>query len=65
MIVDSNIPSKMFYSAFGIEILRSARTTNYATIFQRNYRILINRMMRLGAKTDRLSTIIDKLFGRQ
>ena len=48
--LDSNIPAKIFYSAFGAEVLRSARTTNDATIFQRNSKILINRMMKQGVK---------------
>ena len=34
--LDCDAPSKVFYSAFGAEILRSATTTNDATIFQRN-----------------------------
>lgn len=33
--VDSNITTKVFYSAFGAEILISARTNNDATIFER------------------------------
>ena len=34
--LDSNIPSKSSYSAFGAEILKSATTTSSNIIFQRN-----------------------------
>ena len=33
--LESNTPSNIFYSAFEAEILRSARKTNDATIFQK------------------------------
>ena len=41
--LDSNVPLKMYYSLFGAEILKSVRTTNDATIFQRKSEILINQ----------------------
>ena len=62
--LDSDIRSKIFYSAFGAEILRSARTTNDAAIFQRNSKILINRKMKQGGKINRLFSTFNKLFSR-
>ena len=47
---DSNIPSKICYTAFGAKILGSVRTTIDATIFSRNSKILINHMMKQGGK---------------
>ena len=44
----SNMSSKLFYSTFGAEILRSSRTTNDAAISQRNFKSLISRMMKQG-----------------
>ena len=61
--LDSNIPSKIFYSEFRVEILRSARTIIDATIFQRNPKFLINRIMKHGDKTNILSTTLNEVFG--
>ena len=40
--------SKLFYSTFGAEILRSSRTTNDAAISQRNFKSFISRIMKQG-----------------
>lgn len=40
--LDSINQCETFYSVFGAEILRSARKSNDATIFQRNFKNLIN-----------------------
>ena len=55
--LDSNIPSTIFYFAFGAQI-------TYATIFQRNSEILINQMMKQGGKINKLLSTLDKSFGR-
>ena len=46
--LNSNTPWKIVYSAFRAEILRSVRTANYATIFERNTQIFTIRMMKQG-----------------
>ena len=38
--LDSNILSTFSLTSFGVEVFRSARKTNDATIFQRNFEIL-------------------------
>lgn len=48
MIVISHL--NCFYSAFGAEILRSARTTNNGTIFQGNSKILVNQIIKQRGK---------------
>ena len=51
---DSNIPSQIFYSSFGAEILRIARTSNNYTSFFAASKILLERMYRQGASKVRL-----------
>ena len=62
--LDSINQCETFYSVFGAEILRSARKSNDATIFQRNFKNLINRVMKRGGKMNSLSTTLSKLSGR-
>ena len=57
------LDTKDFYSAFGAEILKLARPINDASIFQKNSKTLINRMMKQRGKRNRLSTTLNKLFG--
>ena len=54
--LDNNTPSRIFYSGYGAEMLRSARITNYAAIIQTNFKILINRMIKQGERMKRLFT---------
>ena len=60
----SNIPSKMFYSSFGAEILRSARTTTDRTDFKNICKTLTTRMARQGGKRYKFEATINKMFGR-
>jgi len=62
--LDSNIPSKIFYSAFGGEILRFARNTSDPNLFKDNTKCLIHRMLKQGGKNNILTNILKKLFGR-
>lgn len=62
--LDSINQCETFYSVFGAEILRSARKSNDATTFQRNFKNLINRVMKRGGKMNSLSTTLSKLSGR-
>ena len=62
--LDSNIPSKCFLlSELREEILRSAKTTNDAAILERSSTILINQMMKIEGKINRLSTTLNRSFG--
>ena len=62
--VDSNIPSKIFYSSFGAEILRYARNTNEVKIFLDSCHILIARMLKQGGRVEKLLNVLNKMFGR-
>ena len=60
----SNIPSKMFYSAFGAEILRIARTTNNLNDFKISSKLLLNRARKQGGDDKALKRTLSKYFGR-
>ena len=60
----SNIPSNMFYSAFGAEILRIARTTNNFNDFKISSKILLNRALKQGGDIRNLKRVLCKYFGR-
>ena len=62
--LESNIPSKMFYSAFGSEILRFARNTSDFNLFKVNTKCLVERMLKQGGKNSILNNVLRKLFGR-
>ena len=59
--VDSNIPSKIFYSSFGAEILRYARNTNEVKIFLDSCHILIARMLKQGGRVEKLLNVLNKI----
>ena len=46
LYLSSNIPSKMFYSSFGAEKLRIARTTTTSHAFKVSLKLLINRLIK-------------------
>ena len=60
----SNLPSNIFYSAIGAEILRIARASNNGDAFYSSVKPLIFRMMKQGANNHRLSNIIQKFYNR-
>ena len=60
----SNIPSKIFYSSMGAEILRMARTTNQKSAFLLSSKRLINRMVNQGANINSVMKTLKKTFGR-
>ena len=62
--LSSNIPSKMFYSAFGAEILRAARTTSSATVFLNSSKTLVTRLCNQGGNLKILTNTLNKIFGR-
>ena len=62
--LNSNLPSKMFYSAFGAEILRTARTTSTLNDFISNSKRLLKRMKKQGGNMKSISKTLSKTFGR-
>ena len=62
--LDSNIPSKIFYSAYGAEILRSARVTNNKINFEHHCKILVQRMLKQGGRRLTINKTLTKVFGR-
>ena len=61
----SNIPSKMFYSSIGAEILRIGRVCSSTDNFLLSCRTLIKRVKRQGAENFKLCKVIKKTYGRQ
>ena len=60
----SNIPTKMFYSSLGAEILRIARANNNKISFVKSTKGIINRMFNQGANRTRIANTLKKVFGR-
>ena len=61
----SNIPSNMFYSCIGAEILRIGRVCSSTDSFILSCRTLIKRMKKQGAENFKLRKVIKKTYGRQ
>lgn len=61
----SNIPSTMFYSCIGAEILRIARVSSSVQNFLMAGKGLIQRALRQGGKTQRIEKSLKKIYGRQ
>ena len=62
--LDSNIPTKMFYSSYGAEILRIARVTSCKNNFNEHCKILLNRSIKQGGKIAAMKRTLSKIFGR-
>lgn len=60
----SNIPSKIFNSSIGAEILRIARITSNFDSFISSCRALIQRMLAQGACKAGIKAIIKKVHGK-
>ena len=60
----SNMPSTIFYSSIGAEILRIARASYNMQDFITTSRTLLNRMVSQGAKHHRLVRVLKKIYGR-
>ena len=60
----SNMPSTIFYSSIGAEILRIARASYNMQDFITTSRTLLNRMVSQGAKHHRLVRVLKKTYGR-
>ena len=61
----SNIPTNMFYSCIGAEILRIGRVCSSNENFIHSCKALISRVKRQGATDYKFSKILKKTYGRQ
>ena len=60
----SNMPSKIFYSSLGAEILRIGRTTNNVKMFEPSSKKVTARMRKQGATVYKIKQTLCKVFGR-
>ena len=61
---ESNIPSKMFHSTIGAEIIRICRATSSYTSFLQCCKPFISRMKRQGANECSIKNVINKFIVR-
>ena len=62
--LESNIPSKMFYSSLGAEVLRIGRANNENTTFFESSKKLVKRMLKQGGSMMQISKTLKKVFGQ-
>ena len=61
---ESNMPSRIFYSSFGAEVLRIARTSTQSKSFFESSKKLLHRMVRQGANKERIVRTLKQNYGR-
>ena len=60
----SNIPSRIFYSAIGAEVLRIGRTSSNAVSFIESSKKLLARMFKQGASKETVTKTIKRTYSR-
>ena len=60
----SNMPSKIFYSTIGAEILRIGRISSSSELFVSSAKPLVQRMLRQGANFKMISRTLKRIYGR-
>ena len=60
----SNIPTNMFYSTLGSEVLRIGRTTSHLEDFLKSSSSLLRRMKNQGAENQAIGKVLRKMYGR-
>ena len=60
----SNIPSKVFYSSLGAEILRIGRATSQAPDFYQSGKAVVDRMVRQGGKLNRIKKTLTSFYAK-
>ena len=60
----SNMPSNIFYSCVGAEILRIGRATSHVNDFLKSSNSLLICMFKQGAQHDRVFKVLLKMYGR-
>lgn len=63
--LSSNIPTTMFYSSIGAEIIRIGRVSSSLENFILSAKVIISRAFKQGANFERLSKTLKKNYGRQ
>ena len=58
----SNMPSKIFYSSLGAEILRIGKANNNSCSFYNSARIIVQRMIKQGGKITNITKTLKKVF---
>ena len=58
------MPSTIFYSSLGAEILRIARANNDVTTFFNSMKVIITRIIKQGGKAYNIMKILKKIYGR-
>ena len=61
---ESNMPSRIFYSSFGAEVLRIVRTSTESKSFFESSKRLLHRMVRQGANKERIVRTLKQNYGR-
>lgn len=60
----SNMPSTIFYSSIGADVLRIAITTSNIAPLVSSYKKPLSRMFKQGALVPKVHSVLKKLFGR-
>ena len=60
----SNMPSNIFYSSLGAEVLLIARATSNVKSFTESSKNLIIRTVKQGAVVSKVQAVLKKFFGR-
>ena len=60
----SNIPSKIFYSTIGAEILRIGRASSTTENFTRSAKLVLKRMLHQGADPKFMTKVLKRAYGR-
>ena len=60
----SNIPSTMFYSSIGAEILRIARACTDTNNFYQSTKPLVTRMLKQGGKINKIQNTIKRFYNK-
>ena len=58
------MPSKIFYSTIGAEILRIGRISSSSELFVSSAKPLVQRMLRQGANFKMISRTLKRIYGR-
>ena len=60
----SNIPSRIFYSSIGAEVLQIGRTASISVSFVQSSKKLLFRMFKQGAHKEKVVRVLKKAYGR-
>ena len=61
---DSNMPSKIFYSSLGAEVLRIGRANNDNAAFFKSAKSIVDRMIKQGGSKLKITNTLKKIYGQ-